>query len=96
MTNQKPDDDDDADLLMAKSKSALMRIPVARLRAFCEDHDLTLSSTGKTRPIKKDYVAAVWLHVSENIEQQDKTTDKSKILCRMKDRQTCILINRHQ
>jgi len=64
--------------------------------AFCEDHNLTVSSTGKTRPIKKDYVTAVWLHVSENIERQDKITDKSKILHRMKDCQTCILINRRR
>jgi hypothetical protein len=76
MMTPKPDDDS-ADLLMAKSKSALMRIPVARLRSFCEAHNLTVSSTGKTGPIKKDYVTAVWFHVSGNIEWQDKTTDKS-------------------
>jgi hypothetical protein len=51
----------------------------ADLKAFCEDHNLMVSSTGKTRPIKKDYAAAVWLHVSEkNTERQDKTTDKTK------------------
>ena len=38
MTNPKLDDDDDADLLMAKSKSALMCIPVARLRAIHKCH----------------------------------------------------------
>ena len=37
MTNLKLDDDD-ADLLMAKSKSALMRIPVARLRVIRKCH----------------------------------------------------------
>jgi 5,10-methylene-tetrahydrofolate dehydrogenase/methenyl tetrahydrofolate cyclohydrolase len=67
--NPKPDDDDGADLLMAKSKSALTRIPIAHLKAFCKDHDLTVSPTGKTGAIKKDYVATVWFHVSENIER---------------------------
>ena len=37
MTNLKLDDDD-ADLLIAKSKSALMHILVARLRAICKCH----------------------------------------------------------
>jgi hypothetical protein len=68
--------DNDADLLTVKSKSALMRIPVARLKAFCEDHGLTVPSTGKTGPVKKDYVAAVWFHVSEHIERQSNITDK--------------------
>lgn len=71
-----PKDDDDANLLTVKSKSTLMRLPVARLRAFCEDHGLTVSSTGKTGPIKKDYVVAIWFHVSEHVRQHGKTTDK--------------------
>jgi hypothetical protein len=71
-----PKADDDADLLTVKLKSALMRIPVAHLRAFCEDRGLTVSSTGKTGPVKKDYVTAAWFHVSERIERQDEITDE--------------------
>jgi hypothetical protein len=87
-----PKADEDADLLTVKSKSALMRLPVARLRGFCDDHGLTVSSTGKTGPIKKDYVAAVWFHVSEHIGQHGKTTDIS--LHRIKHRQARMMTNR--
>jgi len=80
MTTPKPDE---VDLLMVKSKSALMRFPVAHLRAFCEAHDFTVSPTGKTGLIKQDYATAIWSHVSVNIELQYTAIDK--ILHRIKD-----------
>jgi hypothetical protein len=86
MTLTADDDDDKVDLLIVKSKSALMCVPIARLKAFCEDNDLTVSPTGKRGPIKKDYVAAVWCHVSKNIELKGNITDKR--LHRVKDLQT--------
>jgi hypothetical protein len=55
------------DILMAKSESALMGIPVARLKVFCDDHNVTVNPTGKRGCIKPDFAAAIWAHVSINI-----------------------------
>jgi hypothetical protein len=57
----------DTDPRMAKTKAALMRIPISHLKVFCEHHNLTVCSTGKRGSIKKDYADAIWVQVSNNI-----------------------------
>jgi hypothetical protein len=46
MTLTADDNDDKVDLLIVKSKSALMCVPIACFKVFCEDNDLTVSLTG--------------------------------------------------
>ena len=82
MTTPMPDE---VDLLMVKSKSALMRFPVAHLRAFCEAHDFMVSPTGKTGLIKQDYATAIWSHVSVSVNIELQYTAIDKILHRITD-----------
>lgn len=55
------------DILTAKTELALMRIPIHRLKVFCEDRNLTVHSTGQRGSIKKDFASAIWVHVSDTI-----------------------------
>jgi hypothetical protein len=66
----------ETDPLMAKTQAALMRIPIFHLKVFCEHHNLTVCSTGKRGPIKKDYAAAIWIQVSDTIFVANPNADR--------------------
>jgi hypothetical protein len=59
---------DERDILVAKSKSALMHIAVRHLMQFCSNHGLVVHSTGRKRAIKVDYATAIFIYVRSSLQ----------------------------